>query len=110
MGNKMGHASEPRGAVDSPSTDPTDSQILDDQTVRDILETDSYPLPDQPTGDRWEDMDETTVSRTLELKPSDLNETKSLEELAELVEGTDKLEKITEGATARHRHLPKNEY
>ncbi len=106
MGNKMGHtsASEPRGAIDSSSTDPTDSQILDDQAVRDILETDSNPLPDQPTGDSWVDPDETTLSRTLELKPGDLNETKSLEELAELAEGTDKPE-VPEAVTMEQHDL-----
>ena len=47
MGNKLAtpreldpadNAPEPRGALDLSSANPTDSQILDDQAVQDILE------------------------------------------------------------------------
>ena len=44
-------SSRPRNALDLSIACPTDSQILDDQTVRDILETGPYALPIQPVGD-----------------------------------------------------------
>ena len=51
------------------------------------------------------DEDETALSRTIELKPGDLNDTRSLEELAELASGP---YKIIEGeeATVEHRYQP----
>ena len=57
---------------------------LDEQVVSDIPESGSYD--DDP--DDMDDDDETALSRTIELKPGDLNETKSLEELAELATGS----------------------
>ncbi len=78
--------------------EPADSQILDDQAVPDIQESGTSPVLDQSIGDGRVDMDdndETAQSRTYELRPRDLNETKSLEELAELASGSGEPEAAT---------------
>ncbi len=51
-----------------------------------------------------DDKDKTALSRTDVLKPGALNETKSLEEFAELAEGADKPE--TPGADRSARNEP----
>ena len=108
MGNKMGHAvkldatddssaSELRNAADLSIADPADGQILDEQTVEDILESDPYRVLDRSIGDDQDDKDDiTALSRTYVLKPSTLNERMSLEELAELSENSDDSETTME--------------
>ena len=84
MGNKTGHArkldpaddtsaSGLRDAPDFSIADPTDSQIIDEQELLDILESDSDASLDQSSSDGRDDRkdkDETALSRTYVLKPS----------------------------------------
>ncbi len=62
----MGHAlaSRLRDALDLSIADPADSQILDDQAVRDILETGSYTPLDQANGDSRDAKDKVDPSHT----------------------------------------------
>ena len=106
MGNKLGHArkleptddasvSAPRDTFDLSNADPTDSEILDEQAVLDILESAPYAPSDQSSGDGRDDMgekDETVRSRTYVFKSSSLNERLNLEELAELAASEDEPE------------------
>ena len=106
MGNEMGHARklEPtddtsvsgrRDTFDLSNADPTDSEILDEQAVLDILESAPYAPSDQSSGDGRDDMgekDETVRSRTYVFKSSSLNERLNLEELAELAASEDEPE------------------
>ena len=62
--------------------------------TRKLEPADRQILDEQATLDR-DDEDETTLSRTIELKPGDLNDTRSLEELAELASGPYKIEAAT---------------
>jgi len=78
-----------RDAFDLPIADPADSQILDEQAVKDILESGPYRMLDPSIGDGQADKDNTALSRTYVLKPSTLNERMSIDELAELAEGAD---------------------
>ncbi len=83
---------------------PADSQILDDQAVPDTQESGAFPVLDQSIGDGRDEMtdeDDTARSRTIELSPGDLNEMKSLEELAELASASDETE-----AAAMEQHDP----
>ena len=99
MDDKMGSArklepddastAELRDAFDLSIADPADSQILNDQAVKDILKSGPYRMLDQSIGDGQDDKDHTALTRTYVLKPSTLNERMSLEELAELAEGAD---------------------
>ncbi len=66
--------------------EPTDRQIIDEQAALDRPESGTFPMDDE---------DETALSRTIELKPGDLNDTRSLEELAELASGSYKTEAAT---------------
>ena len=79
--------------------EPADRQILDEQTALNRPESGTFPIDDE---------DETALSRTIELKPGDLNDTRSLEELAELASGPYKIEEIIEdeGTTMLHRYQP----
>ena len=105
MGNKLGHArkiesddasvSAPRDTFDLSNADPTDSEILDEQAVLDILESAPYAPSDQSSDDGRDDMgdkDETVRSRTYVFKSSSLNERLNLEELAELAASEDEPE------------------
>ena len=128
MGYKIGHArklepvndaSEPRDASDLLIADPADSPILDDQAVSDILESGSYPLLDQSTGDSRDNKDKVDPSRTDVLDhDTPPNEPDSADEDAgengatstiKVLEARFMLEEITEGAdtTVRHRYQPK---
>ena len=73
----MGHARK---------LEPPDRQILDEQVALDRPDSGIFPMDDE---------DETAISRTIELKPGDLNDTRSLEELAELASGSYKTEAAT---------------
>ncbi len=106
MGNNTGHArrleiaddasaSGLRDALDLSIADPADTQILDDQTVQEVLESGPYPVLDQSIGDSQDDKDNTALARTYVLKPSTLTERMSLEELAELAEDSDETEAST---------------
>jgi hypothetical protein len=105
MGNKLGHSrkieptddasvSAPRDTFDLSNADPTDSEVLDEQAVLDILESSPYAPSDQSSGDGQDDI--TALSRTYVLKPSTLNERMSIEELAELAENSDDSETTME--------------
>ena len=72
--------------------EPTDRQILDEQAALDRPESGTFPMDDE---------DETALSRTIELKPGDLNDTRSLEELAELASGPYKIEAATSAIKVR---------
>jgi hypothetical protein len=99
MDDKMGSARklEPddtsstglRDAFDLSVADSADSQILDEQAVKDILESGPYRMLDPSIGDGQDDKDNTALCRTYVLKPSTLNERMSIDELAELAEGAD---------------------
>ena len=106
MGNNLGHArkleptddasaSGPRDTFDLSNADPTDSEILDEQAVLDILESAPYAPSDQSSGDGQDDIgdkDETVRSRTYVFKSSSLNERLNLEELAKLAASEDEPE------------------
>jgi len=53
-------ASGPRDALDLSIADRSDVPILDDQAVKDILETGAFPALDQSIGDGWDDKDKPT--------------------------------------------------
>ena len=99
MGDKLGSARKLehddasttglRDAFDLSIAGPADSQILNDQAVKEILESGPYRMLDPSIDDGQDDNDHTALTRTYVLKPSTLNERMSLEELAELAEGAD---------------------
>jgi len=71
MDDRIGHArklgpsndasaSGPCDALDLSIADRSDVPILDDQAVKDILETGAFPALDQSIGDGWDDKDKTT--------------------------------------------------
>ena len=78
-----------RDAFDLSVADPADSQILNEQAVKDILESGPYRRLDPSIGDGQDDKDNTALTRSYVLKPSTLNERMSIDELAELAEGAD---------------------
>ena len=127
MGYKMGHArklepvndaSEPRDALGLSIAEPADSPILNDQAVRDILETGSFTPLDQTTGDSRDDKEKVDPSRTDVIDhDTPTNETDSADNDAgdddaasriarrlETIRMKAMLEEVTESTTARRRY------
>jgi len=93
--------SGPRNASDLLIADAADCQLLDDQTVQDILETGAFYLPDQSTGDSRNEKDQADSSRT-DVRDHDANTTGGVEAR----EARTMLEEITEGTTALSPYQP----
>ncbi len=111
MGEKKGRASAsgPRDPLELLIADAADSQILDDQTVRDILETDSYARLDQSIGDNRHDKGETELTETDVLYDHLTSATSLVEAISLLEIDTEEPESIeaTSGnKTGRNRRDP----
>ena len=120
MGEKKGHTSTSgqRDPLDLTIADAADSQLLDDEAVRDILETGTYRVLDQSIGDSQDDKDKTDLTNTFVPYDNLTSRTKLLKTLGRLLGREDTsstidmlearvmLEEITEGTTARHRYQP----
>ncbi len=104
MGNKIDHASAsgPRDALDLLIADPADCPILDDQAVRDILETGSYTPLDQATGDSDPQTDE---ADSVDNDAGNTGITSRVKKSREKA----MLEEIIEGTKRRHRYQPKRD-
>ena len=108
----------PRRGLDISSADPADCPILDDQAVSDILETGTFRVPDQSTGDSRDDKDKVDPSRTDVLDhDTPTNETDSANKDAgddaatsritrrlETITMKSMLEEVTDGTTGRRRY------
>ncbi len=111
----------PRKGLDISIADPTDCPILDDQAVSDILETGTFRVPDQSTGDSRDDKEKVDPSRTDVIDhDTPTNETDSADNDAgdddaasriarrlETIRMKAMLEEIIESTTARHRYRPR---
>ena len=93
--------SGPRNASDLSIADAADCQLLDDQTVQDILETGAFYLPDQSTGDSRHEKDKADSSRT-DVRDYDADATGTVKDR----ETRAMLEEITEGTTALSPYQP----
>jgi len=110
----------PRGAVGFPSVDSADNQIVDERAVLDVLDSGTFPVPDQlVSGDRDELGDDEKIDLTNTSIPYDRLTRKAdfFDSLAELSsedatsrlkvrEAMAILEEATEGTTVLHRYQP----
>ena len=108
----------PRKGLDISIADPTDCPILDDQAVSDILETGTFRVPDQSTGDSRDDKEKVDPSRTDVIDhDTPTNETDSADNDAgdddaasriarrlETIRMKAMLEEVTDGTTGRRRY------
>ncbi len=108
----------PRKGLDISIADPTDCPILDDQAVSDILETGTFRVPDQSTGDSRDEKEKVDPSRTDVIDhDTPTNETDSADNYAgdddaartierrlETIRMKAMLEEVTEITTARRRY------
>jgi len=93
--------SGPRNASDLLIADAADCQLLDDQTVQDILETGAFYLPDHPAGDGRNEKDKADSHRT-NVRDYDADATGTVKAR----ETRAMLEEITEGTTALSPYKP----
>ena len=93
--------SGPRNASDLLIADAADCQLLDDQSVQDILETGAFYLPDQSTGDSRNEKDKADLSRT-DVRDYDADATSTVKAR----ETRAMLEEITEGTAALSPYQP----
>ncbi len=101
---------------DLSNADPTDSEILDEQAVLDILESAPYAPPDPSAGDDRDDTDKSvpdgdltntfslldnTIPRSKYVGDNDPTRTTEVREVRAIIE------RVTEGITGRQRNQPK---